>query len=279
MSRKLTSILILVRPVNFIIAFITAIVAVSICSAHNFCLDIAVLTGLSAAITLSAGNIINDVFDVEIDKINRPRRPIPSGKISENSALVYYAILVLFSMTLAYLININAFLVVLCANIILFIYSKFFKRIPLAGNIVVAFLTGLVFIFGGLAVNNPDAALIPAGFAFMINMIREMVKDMEDVEGDKIAGVETFPLRFGFQKSKFLILTITISLIMLTAFPFITKLYKIEYFVFVMVTVNPFLIYSLKILFENHSQNNLKKASSLLKLDMVFGLIAIYVGI
>ena len=279
MSRKLTSILILVRPVNFIIAFITAIVAVSICSAHNFCLDIAVLTGLSAAITLSAGNIINDVFDVEIDKINRPRRPISSGKISENSALVYYAILVLFSMTLAYLININAFLVVLCATIILFIYSKFLKRIPLVGNIVVAFLTGLVFIFGGVAVNNPDAALIPAVFAFLINMIREMVKDMEDVEGDKIAGVDTFPIKCGFQKSKFLILTITISLIMLTAFPFITKLYKIEYFVFVMVTVNPLLIYSLKILFENHSQNNLKKASSLLKLDMVFGLIAIYVGI
>ena len=71
----------------------------------------------------------------------------------------------------------------------------------------VAFLTGLVFIFGGVVVENPTAAIVPAIFAFLINLIREIVKDMEDVEGDNKAGVITFPIKFGFQKSKILILS------------------------------------------------------------------------
>ena len=162
---------------------------------------------------------------------------------------------------------------------ILYLYSKYLKRIPLVGNITVAFLTGLVFVFGGVAVGNPSAAIIPAIFAFLINLIREIVKDMEDIEGDTKAGISTFPIKFGFQKSKIIILIITISLILYTIYPFITQIYKIEYFVIIMITVNPILVYSLKLQFENHSSKNLNKISNLLKLNMVFGLIAIYFGV
>jgi 4-hydroxybenzoate polyprenyltransferase len=128
-------------------------------------------------------------------------------------------------------------------------------------------------------VENPTAATIPAIFAFMINLIREIVKDMEDVEGDTKAGVITFPVKFGFQKSKYVILLISLILILFTLYPFITHLYKIEYFVVVMVFANPILVYCLKILFEDHSVKNMRKMSNLLKLIMVFGLIAIYFGV
>ena len=76
------------------------------------------------------------------------------------------------------------------------------KRIILLGNFIVAFLTGLAFIYGGIAVNNFKYAVIPAIFAFLINFIREIVKDMEDIEGDKSAGIFSFPYLYGFKRSK-----------------------------------------------------------------------------
>ena len=172
-----------------------------------------------------------------------------------------------------------ALIIVLISILLLFLYSKYLKQIPLVGNITIAFLTGLVFIFGGVIVVNPVAAIVPAVFAFLINLIREIVKDMEDVDGDSKAGVITMPIKFGFQKSKYIILFISLTLILYSLYPFITQLYKIEYFVVVMVFVNPLFVYCPKILFKDHSPKNLKKISGLLKLSMVFGLIAIYLGI
>ena len=68
--------------------------------------------------------------------------------------------------------------------------------------LIIALLTGLAFIYGGFAVGNPVAAIVPAVFAFLINLIREIVKDIQDIEGDTKAGVITFPIKFGFKKSK-----------------------------------------------------------------------------
>jgi geranylgeranylglycerol-phosphate geranylgeranyltransferase len=237
------------------------------------------IAAIAASLVMASGNIINDIFDLEIDKINRPERPLPSGKISNKEALVLYFIFLLLSFICSWFINLPAFLIVVVSTLILYLYSKYIKRIPLVGNIIVAFLTGLVFVFGGVAVGNPSAAIIPAIFAFSINLIREIVKDMEDVEGDRKADVITFPIKNGFQKSKIIILIITISLILYTLYPFITQIYKIEYFVIIMITVNPILVYSMKMLFENRTVESFNKISNLLKLDMVFGLIAIYFGV
>ena len=236
------------------------------------------VAALSASMVMAAGNIINDIFDIGIDKINQPERPLASEKISKNSAMVFYLTLILTSLILSWFINLYAFLVVLLTTILLFIYSKYLKRIPLIGSIVIALLTGLVFIYGGIAVENPLGAIIPAMFAFLINLIREIVKDMQDVDGDKKAGVQTFPIKFGFKKSIQLILILCIVLILATCYPFITQVYRIEYFIIVMVIVNPIIVYSVKSLFEDHSIKNLDKISNLLKLSMVFGLIAIYFG-
>jgi len=237
------------------------------------------IAALAASLAMASGNIINDIYDIEIDRINRPSRPFPSGLIKINFALFFYLILVLISIALSLLISQTAFTIVLMSHFVLFLYSKYLKKVPLIGNTTVAFLTGLVFIFGGVAVGNPSAAIIPASFAFLINLIREIVKDMEDVEGDRKADAITFPIKFGFQKSKILILVITIFLVLFTLYPFLTKLYKIEFFIVVMILVNPILVFSIKLLFENNSSKDLKKISNLLKLNMVFGLIAIYFGV
>ena len=279
MKTKLPAFLKILRPLNFIITFLTTIVAVFLCSVGSFSFKIALLAGFSSGFTASAGNVINDIFDIEIDKINRPDRSLPSGKVIYKEAIALYFILLILSFILSWFINLSAFIIVVATTFLLFLYSKYFKRIPLVGNIVVAFLTGLVFFFGGAAVRHPMAAIIPASFAFLINLIREIVKDMQDVEGDKKSGINTFPIKFGFQKSKYLILIVTLFLILYTIYPFVTQLYRIEYFIVVMIVVNPLLVYSLKILFKNDSPESLNKISNLLKLNMVLGLIAIYLGI
>ncbi|MGB5531451.1 MAG: geranylgeranylglycerol-phosphate geranylgeranyltransferase [Ignavibacteriaceae bacterium] len=279
MIEKLTSILKITRPVNVIITFVSVLVAAAICLTGKISELNLLLAAFSAALAAASGNIINDIYDIEIDKINRPLRLLPSGKITEKSAYLLYFVLVILSIGISLIISYSAFIIVIFSNLLLLLYSKKIKRIPLLGNITVAFLTGLVFIYGGVVVQNPSAAIIPATFAFLVNLIREIVKDMEDVEGDTKAEVITFPAKYGSQKSKIIISLITICLILYTLYPFITQLYRIEYFVVVMIFVNPILVYCLKILFQDHASKNLNKISNLLKLSMVFGLIAIFLGV
>ncbi len=278
MTEKLTSFLKITRPFNLLITFISVIVAAIICQIEKILLIDVFAAALSASIVMAAGNIINDIFDIEIDKVNRPDRPLPSGKLSYKGALALYFIYLLLSLILSWFINLPAFIIVVVTNFLLYLYSKYLKRIPLVGNILVAFFTGLVFIYGGVAVGNPSAAIIPATFAFLINLIREIVKDMQDVPGDEKTGLQTFPIKFGFYKSIQLILILSIVLILATCYPYITQVYRIEYFIIVMVIVNPVIVYSTKSLFEDHSNKNLDKISNLLKLNMVLGLIAIYFG-
>lgn len=276
---KLTSLLKITRPINVIITFISIIVAAIICHSESFSIQNVLLAAFSATLTAASGNIINDISDIEIDKINRPMRPLPSGKITIKEAYVLISTLIFISLFLAFLISFPVFIIVIVSHLLLFLYSKYLKRIPLLGNITVAFLTGLVFIFGGVVVENPNTAIIPAVFAFLINLIREVVKDMQDIEGDINSGVKSIPIQLGFKKSKFIILFLTLTLILLTNYPFITKLYNIEFFIVVMIIVNPILVYCLKILFKDHSIINLNRISSLLKINMVFGLIAILLGV
>ena len=279
MTEKLTAIIKIIRPLNFLITFVSVIVAAVISFPAKFPELNVFLAAIAASLVMASGNVINDIYDIEIDKINKPLRPLPSDKVTVKEAYALYFIFIVASIFISALVNEKALAIVLISILLLFFYSKFLKRIPLVGNLTVAFLTGLVFIFGGIAVENPTVAIVPAVFAFLINLIREIIKDMEDVEGDTKAGVTTFPAKFGSRKSKLFISLITISLILYTIYPFITQLYKIEYFVVVMVIVNPILVYCLKILFESHSLKNLKKISNLLKLSMIFGLFAIFLGV
>lgn len=279
MIEKLTSILKITRPINVIITFISVLIAAAICLPNKIPEFYVLLAAFSAALTAASGNIINDLFDIEIDKINRPLRPLPSGKITSREAYFLISVMILGSLIISFLVSYSAFIIVIVSHLLLFLYSKYLKRIPLLGNITVAFLTSLVFIFGGVVVENPAAAFIPAVFAFLINLIREVVKDMQDVEGDKKSSVNTFPIQFGFKKSKFIILFLTLMLILFTFYPFISRLYHIEFFIVVMIFVNPILVYCLKILFQDNATKNLNKISNLLKLSMVFGLIAIFLGV
>ena len=278
MFLKIKSLFSLTRPLNVLITFLVVIVGAVICIGQEYSLLKIILAGISAALIAGAGNVINDVIDLSSDKINHPKRPLPSGKITSPEAVIEYTLLTTVALLLSAFINIIALVIVSVTWVLLFFYSYRLKRIPLIGNLTVSFLTGLAFIYGGVAVNNAQSAIIPAFFAFMINLIRELIKDMQDVEGDSQLGIKTLPQKLGFGKTKIIITTLSALLIAATLIPFINRIYQIEFFVIVMVIVNPLLVYVIKKLFEDDSQQNLNKLSNILKLDMVFGLIAIFFG-
>lgn len=268
----------IIRPVNCLITFISVIVAAFIASDNSFPYTVVLFAALSAAMVAASGNIINDFYDIEIDRISHPDRLLVKGKLKSKNALIAYTFLNLIALIISMTISPVVFGIVLSTIMLLYLYSRMIKRVPLLGNFIIAWLTGMVFIFGGIVVNNVEASIIPALFALLINFIREIVKDIQDINGDLSAGVVTFPAKYGIDKAIAVIVIFSITLIILTLHPFILNYYKIEYFVLVMIVVNPLLVYFLLSVYKNRSNENLKKMSSILKLNMVFGLLAIYLG-
>lgn len=275
---KIASLFKITRPINVLITLCVIIVAAVICKRGEFEISKILFAAICGGFTAGAGNVINDIFDLEIDKINKPDRLLAAGRLKVNEALGFYFALVIFSVTLSALINWAAFGIEIFTTIALFYYSLSFKKIVLLGNILVSFLTGLAFIFGGVAVNHFQYAIIPAVFAFLINLLRELVKDMEDVNGDRERGVSTLPNKYGFLLTKKLIFILTFILILATLYPFMFNAYRVEYFIIIVAIVIPLLVYFIIKLIDDDSLKNLKKLSYLLKLNMIFGLIAIYLG-
>lgn len=275
MNKQIFSVISIIRPGNCLITFISIFFAGILCTKNVYNWNSFFLLASAGAIVAAAGNIINDIFDIEIDKINRPERPLVIGIITAKTAKIVYFALIIISTLLPITVNLYAVLVVFFTNFMMFLYSYRFKGTPLIGNFIIAFFTGLAFIYGGIAGDSIKYSFMPAYFAFLINFIREIVKDCEDLKGDQINNVVTFPTKYGIKLAKIIIYVLILFLIISTYIPFYMGMYKIEYLVVVSSIVNVMLVYVFKILLLN---NNFSKASKYLKLSMIFGIIAILIG-
>jgi geranylgeranylglycerol-phosphate geranylgeranyltransferase len=275
---KVKSYLEISRPVNVIITFLVVYVAGIICGDDIFFSINLLLAGFAASFTAAAGNVINDVFDYKIDKINRPLRPLPSGKLVKSDAVIFYLMLVSASIVLSYFISIPALIIVIMTNLILYFYSKLLKGMPLAGNIAVSICTGLAFIFGGVAVGSIENSILPALFAFLITIIREIIKDIEDVDGDSQHEKVTLPIKYGLSVTKISVLVFIVLLISATIYPFVVEMYRIEYLLIVLFFVDLPLVYVIKEIFSGNFLSKLSFLSLKLKVLMIFGLIAIFIG-
>ncbi len=153
-----------------------------------------------------AGNVINDYYDRNIDAVNRPNRPIPSGRLSPFIALIYSIILFSLGSFLAIFTNRLCFTIAILNSSLLILYARNLKATPLAGNICVAYLTGSTFLFGGsvVGVEGLIANRIPFLLSFLATMSREIMKDVEDMEGDRQGGAKTLPLLAGEKISEIL---------------------------------------------------------------------------
>lgn len=175
----------LIRPVNCLIAGIAVIISIFIASGNLFVNAPLILSAFAVVFLITAaGNSINDYFDFEVDKINKPNKLIPGGEISRNRVLYFSILLFLAGITISYFINLYAFLLVIFNVFVLSIYSKIKESTPF-GSLIIAYLVGSIFLFGGLVANSFGVVLILAGLAALTTIAREITKDIEDIKGDK----------------------------------------------------------------------------------------------
>jgi geranylgeranylglycerol-phosphate geranylgeranyltransferase len=163
----------------------------------------AVLLAMASAASIgAAANAINDVFDLDIDRINRPDRPLPSGEVSVRAARTAWAGFSALGVGLAALLSVPHLLVAVASVALLYGYSARLKRRPLVGNLAVAAVLGLAIPYGGGAAllgasGRLGPALLGGAFAFAVTLARELAKDIEDMAGDAADGAQTLPLRAG----------------------------------------------------------------------------------
>ena len=231
---------------------------------------------LSGCLISAGGYAINDYFDLEIDKINKPSRPLPQDKMRARSALVFSIILFLTGIFVSLFIKNIAFILAVIAAALLIIYSYKLKRTPLFGNLLVSLVCGLAFIYGGVVGGDFRLSLIPAGFAFLFHLGREILKDIEDLKGDISSGAKTLPVVSGVNISLLLATIVFSGLIFLTFVPYYLKIFPILYLIIVLV-MDLLLFYVMISMWRDQSKKNLGMLNGILKLGMILGLTAIFV--
>lgn len=274
-SRHINAIIQLARPVNVLITALSVLVAALISGGLSPLAAVA-LACISAGAIAAAANTINDYYDVEIDRINKPQRALARGKVSPRTALAAAVVEYAIGIALAVFISFPMFVMAFVFSALTCVYSARLKRTVLWGNFAVSLTTAAAFVYGGWAVNRPKEALFPAAFAFFFHFGREIIKDMEDIRGDSSHLARTFPIRFGMVPSLTLVWINFTILILLTLLPYAMGLYGIRYLLVVIVGVYPVILYAIVSILTDTSPKHLGFVSNLLKADMLVGLLAIY---
>lgn len=264
----------ILRPVNAVMAVITVILMALI--AGRF--DVDVLLACVVVFTATgAGNVINDYFDHEIDRVNRPSRPIPSGRITRGAAGIYSVLLFVLASALGFYLGPLPGLVVASSSLLMVYYAWSLKKRCLVGNITISFLTGMSFVFGGIVVGEISASIYLGIYAFLMTMAREIVKDMEDVEGDLVEGATTLPITHGMRVSGILAAAFMLSASLTSPSLYIIGIFSILYIPVLAVAVLFFLRAAFMIL-KGQDRETASRVSGLIKVGMAVTFLAFAAG-
>lgn len=211
----------ILRPVNSIVAGLAAVLAFFIATG-TFILTSLLLFPVVFCIT-AAGNVVNDWYDVEIDAINRPDRPLPSGAVSMATARLMAILLFLAGIGFSMLTNSLCLIIAVANSVILVLYAAWLKRVAFIGNMTVSYLSASIFLFGGaLGGMVGMIRILPIVVITFLAMIsRELLKASEDLEGDMAAGARTLPVLIGVRKTVILAFFFSIGAIIASAIPVI----------------------------------------------------------
>jgi geranylgeranylglycerol-phosphate geranylgeranyltransferase len=167
---------------------------------------------------------LNDYLDVETDRLNKKTgRPLVRGTISPRFALYFSVLSLVASSALAFFINMPSFLIALAFNIAAILYNWRLKDLPLVGNLYIALTMAIPFVFGNFVVSPElsQTALALAGLGFVAGLAREIVKTVQDMEGDMEArGSRTLPVIIGKTPSMAIAILLYVLFIPLSAAPF-----------------------------------------------------------
>jgi 4-hydroxybenzoate polyprenyltransferase len=164
------------------------------------------ILSLSTVMIAAGGYVINDYYDIKIDLINKPERVVIGKSITRRYAILFHTLLSFFGVLLGFLLSWKIAAVNFVSVTVLWWYSNTLKRHPFIGNFVVALLTGIaIWLVDSLYKTGHMLIISYASFAFFITLIREIIKDMEDMKGDQTFGCQTLPIVWGMRRTKTLI--------------------------------------------------------------------------
>jgi geranylgeranylglycerol-phosphate geranylgeranyltransferase len=272
----------LVRPANCLMSA-TAVLIAAIIAAGDATFDM-IQNIAFALITVflftAAGNALNDYNDRKIDKLNKPYRPIPAGKIKAKNALYFAYIVFSISVFTGLLVDLEwlnfnkipaPFVILIICLAVMISYELKFKQKGFSGNLCISFLTGALFVFGGAAVKNITIMFAFAILAFFATLGREIVKDIEDLKGD-FGYRTTLPMTIGIKNSALLGGLAFVLAVIFSALPYFIKVVDIKY-LFAVAIADAIFIYCAVISFSKPSVS-VKTA----KIGMIVALAAFITG-
>lgn len=246
----------------------------------------------------AAGNIINDYFDLNIDHINKPQKVVVDKVIKRRFAIMWHLLLSLTGIGFGFYIDYNTgvrFLGIanLVSVVLLFFYSSSLKKKFLIGNVLTSLLTAwVILVITYCETNNlldvfrkgtslqidklARVTFLFAGFAFIISLIREVVKDMEDVEGDRRYGCKTMPIVWGMNATK---VFVAVWLIVIIAALIIVQFYVLQFrwwwsaFYCIIAIIIPLIFIFIK-LFKAYTAADFHQLSTIIKIVMLTGILS-----
>lgn len=266
------------RPLNCAMAaagvFIGGVVAVGPQAWGTSAIGL-LLAAAAAASFIAGGNALNDIYDRETDKVNHPDRPIPSGRIAIRSAKAFAAIAFALAVALAFVVNLEALLLVLANLAVMFTYEARLKSRGFSGNLAIAYLVGSLFLFGGLAVyqRQSDALVrvgVLAALASLTTVGREITKDIEDMAGD--VDRRTLPQRIGASRAGLVAAAFVVLGVLLSLLPWWLGLFRLPYLAVVLLADGMFIYAAL------YSARSPRRSQRVAKVAMIVSLVAFLIG-
>ncbi|RLF22006.1 MAG: hypothetical protein DRN15_10155 [Thermoprotei archaeon] len=280
-ASKLRAWLRIIRPINCFMSGLAVIVAVLIAQRGLPSMNIMykVLLGFVTGFTITASSmIVNDYIDREIDAINDPTRPIPSGAISPGQALHAAILLGLIGVIASALTSLPCLIIAIAAWTLAVIYNAWGKRTGLPGNLMVSTCVSVPFIYGGALVERLDLFLLLfIAMAFLANTGREITKGIVDVAGDLTKGIKTLAIVKGESYAARIASIFYISAVALSPLPVLLGVVSLWYVPLVLITDIGLIKASLDIV-EKPTRDVARRVKKRVLLWMLIGLIAFAAG-
>jgi geranylgeranylglycerol-phosphate geranylgeranyltransferase len=294
MAMKLLAILELLRLHNVAVTFATTFAGFAL--AYMVAGGSSVLSAVSepyywiaaaiVALVAAGGYAINDYYDISIDAVNKPWRPIPSGRVTPREARILALTLMGTGVCVAMLVGPLSTLYALAAAVLLHEYSRWIKRSGFWGNVVVAFNSASSIVFGGLvfceASGRMEAlppVLLPAAYAFLLVLGREIVKGIEDYRGDMVGGVKSLAVILGPRRAAIIAATVLWLVVAVSPLPFVKGWYGLGYLILASL-VDLIAVYSSVVLLLAEDPVAIaEKARRALKIAFAFGGLAFILGL
>jgi len=302
MTSKLLGYFKLIRPINILmIIYVQVIIKYVvfgknevIVAMNNFQFALLVLATVLIA---AAGNVVNDIFDVNVDSINKPAKVIVWRVIPERAAYNFYIILNVLGVGIGFYLSnqlgrpgLAAIFIVVSA--LLYIYATHLKAMLIVGNILISLLVAMSLlvmvlfdIFPVIDVVNRElqlhytgVILLYAGFAFFINLIREIVKDLEDIDGDQNGGRQTLPIVFGRKRATsmvFVLGIVAMLAILFYTYKSIAHFQTVTIMYFVFMVCAPLLYFCIQA-WDAKNKKRYARLSLILKITMITGIGSIF---